>query len=480
MTVDSLIQTCEALGIKLALKGGDSDRLVVDAPKGALTPSLRDELTARKPQLIAFLKQRNQSASQTQASTSQTSEVTEGRAPASQKKVPEARSLIQEQTLSISSTQFERAEGEVKKLLAGRDYDVNVIDAQDSATRQIIDAQLLNALASGNRDTRDAARRAFMGHGYFDDATRQLRTADSPAERAAAARKLGVARTSSATANLIAALYDSAPEVRRAAVEALAQAGDAAAISPLHELLARENSRQIPEAVIHQAINAISVTQAQSMSRPEPPVVDVPKKPVASFVPEKPVSTFVPPQPKREISSEYLNSFEPSPVTSFAPPVSAPPSRDAFAVTEERLRVEEEALRRAAGELERKRIEAEAARRQAEEEARLKAEREAQARMEIEARIRAEEEIKRRAAEESARKKAEEEARVLAEREARNRAEEEARQRAEEEARFRLEAETLRKAAEEIARQRAEAEVARKLAEEEARRRAEEEAKRRA
>ncbi len=312
MTIDSLIQTCEALGIKLALKSDGSDRLVVDAPKGALTPSLRDELAARKPQLIAFLKTRNQTASQAQVSTSHSSE-TEGRAPAIRTNVPEARSLIQEQPLSVTSTQFEAAEGEVKKLLAGREYDVNVVDAQDSATRQIISAQLLVALASGNGDTRDAARRAFMGHGYFDDATRQLRSADSPAERVAAARQLAVVQVSSANAPLIAALYDSAPEVRRASVEALAQVGDTAAISPLHELLAREQSRQLPEAVIRQAINAISVTQAKSVSRPVAPVVEVS---------EKPASSFQPAQPKREIFSEYLNSFEHPPLPGH--PVSAP------------------------------------------------------------------------------------------------------------------------------------------------------------
>src|SRR6266550_1873251 len=453
MTVDSLMQTCEALGIKLALKADGSDRLVVDAPKGALTPSLRDELAARKPQLIAFLKTRTLSASQTQASTSHDSEVTKGRAPASNTNAPEARPLIHEQPLSITSTQFKLMEGEVKKLLAGRDYDANVIETHDPAARQIIAAQLLVALSSGNRDEQEAARRAFMGHGYFDDAKRQLRTGDSPAERAAAARKLGMAHTSSATASLIAALYDSAPEVRRASVEALAQVGDAAAISPLHELLARENSRQLPEAVIRQAINAISVNQAKSVSRPAAPVLDVS---------EKPVSSLPPAQPKREIFSEYLNSFEHAPLVNS--PASAPPLPDTFAAMEEKLRVEEDALRRAAEELERKRIEAEIARRQAEDEAKLKAEREAQARLEIEARMRTEEEMRRRVAEESARKKAEEEAR----------------QRAEEEAKFRFEAETLRKAAEEIAHKRAEAEAARKLAEEEARRRAEEEAKRRA
>src|ERR1041385_4988380 len=143
MTIDSLLETCTALGIKVALKDDGSDRLIVDAPRGALTPSLRDELTARKPQLIAFFKAQNETARHTQASSSHASLATE--APTTQTKGPEAISLNQELP-SISATQFERAEGEVMKLLAGRDYDVNVIDAPDSATRQMIAAQLLTAL----------------------------------------------------------------------------------------------------------------------------------------------------------------------------------------------------------------------------------------------------------------------------------------------------------------------------------------------
>ena len=123
--------------------------------------------------------------------------------------------------------------------------------------------------------------------------------------------------------------------------------------------------------LIRQAINAISVTQAKSVSRTVAPVVDVS---------EKLVSSLPPAQPKREIFSEYLNSFEHPPLTNC--PASAPPLPDTFAAMEERLRVEEDALRRAAEELERKRIEAEVARRQAEDEARLKADREAQARLE--------------------------------------------------------------------------------------------------
>src|SRR5687768_11810776 len=55
MTIESLIQTCTQLGIKLGLAGENNDRLKVDAPKGALNESLRNALTARKPELIAFL-----------------------------------------------------------------------------------------------------------------------------------------------------------------------------------------------------------------------------------------------------------------------------------------------------------------------------------------------------------------------------------------------------------------------------------------
>ena len=44
MTVDSLMQTCEALGIRLALKADGSDRLVVDAPKEIGRASCRERV----------------------------------------------------------------------------------------------------------------------------------------------------------------------------------------------------------------------------------------------------------------------------------------------------------------------------------------------------------------------------------------------------------------------------------------------------
>jgi hypothetical protein len=499
MTVQSLMQRCAELGIKLALKGDDDERLMVDAPKGTLTAPLREALTAHKLDLIAILKTSDQEYSITETRTPPTtSQETDSRAPASSTWTsPEATPLSSERPLPITPTQFDPTDGEVKKLLSGRQYDENIIDPKDFAARQIIVGKLLEALGGRDSDQHDFARRAFMNHGYFEETTRQLRSGDSPAERAAAARKLGVVRSPMITAHLIAALHDSAPEVRRAVTESLGQLGDPAAIPSLNELLLRETSRQLPEAVIRHAINAIAVTEAKSPA-PQPerarPVVEKTAEslPATPGV-EKAVATSEPKKQRHEIFAEYLSSFEQRESSGrLAPPVMPDPvnniTENNLEATDEQLRLEEEALQKAAQALQHKRFEAEAGRRIAEDEARVKSEREAQVRMEVEARIRAEEEARRRMAEGAARQRADEEARVRDEQEARARAEEEARLRAEKEARlraeeeaqFRLEAETLRKAAEELAQKRAEAEASRKLAEEEALRKAREDATRRA
>jgi len=52
VTATELLRTCRADGILLAAEG---DSLAVDALGGALTPELRRELTARKPDVLAVL-----------------------------------------------------------------------------------------------------------------------------------------------------------------------------------------------------------------------------------------------------------------------------------------------------------------------------------------------------------------------------------------------------------------------------------------
>jgi hypothetical protein len=392
----------------------------------------------------------------------------------------EVTSLIEDDHTPNTPEPFDRADFEIKKILSGREYDPAVIDSRDAATRHVVSAALLAALAGRNVEQHAHARQALMDHGYFDEITNDLRTATTEEQRAEAARRLGIIGDSLCTPHLVAALCDGSAVVRRAAVESLGQTGDPSAITALNDLLSNETSPQVPEKLIEDSIIALEAFERKVETTPaEKPTLRVVERSVEKqqVRPEdEAFAQFLDRLRKRE-ESELVDVVEAATdeVLSVAPPVSAQLSDD-----EIRLHREEEALLLALKELEHKRKEAETARKKAEMDARLKAETEARARAEIEARLRTEEEARRRAEEEAARRKAEEEARVRAEQQARMQAEEEARLRAEDEVRFRVEAETLRKAAEELAKKRAAAASARKLAEEEARKRAEEEARQRA
>jgi len=168
----------------------------------------------------------------------------------------------------------ERAEIETQNLLAGEPYDETVIGARDPGARQIIVAGLLAALAGRNAQKRDNARAAFIKHGYFDEAANDLSIATAPAERTSAARNLGLVRDTAATPYLVAALEDSSPEVRRAAVEALAEVRDPQAVAPLEALRnseknRKERNRKIPRALIQRAIEACVIGQEKI----EPPPI---------------------------------------------------------------------------------------------------------------------------------------------------------------------------------------------------------------
>ena len=169
----------------------------------------------------------------------------------------------------------ERVSDELKKLMAGGDYDENVLAGDDRETRQLVGAELLSALVGRNLQRRERARAAFMKHGYFDDATRDLRVAESPNERAAAARRLSFIHDREATPHLIAALEDSSPDVRRAAVEALMDLRDPAAIAPLNSLMQNENDRKVPRSLIKHAIES-SATSSPDEAPPIPTVSSPP------------------------------------------------------------------------------------------------------------------------------------------------------------------------------------------------------------
>jgi HEAT repeats len=443
----------------------------------------------------------------------------------------------------VADVDVERTNVAVNSLLAGEQYDEAVINTSDAGTRQIIAAGLLAALAGRNEERRERAREAFIKHNYFNEATKDLRTSDASAERASAARSLGLARDAAATPHLIAALEDNSPEVRRAAVEALADLRDPEALAPLESLLGREKDRKVPRGLIRRAIEASTpaavvkdetptletepvISEAASVTPlveerasvetqevttetvrpPSVETVEIPSVETAvqpgtlDTVPEaETIETGVRPVAAADLSS--TESASDASDLAAATPIALVGAAALADVAARKRADEEEAQRKRDEEEARARAEAEAARQRAEEERRLAEEEAARQRAEAEARQRAEEERQRaeearqRAEQEAARKRAEEEARQRAEAEAaRQRAEEEARARAEEEARRRAEeerqraeAEARRRAEEEAARQRAEeearqraAEEARKKAEEEARQRAEEEARMRA
>lgn len=169
-----------------------------------------------------------------------------------------------------------RASEEVKTLMAGGDYDKSIIASDDRYTRQLVGAELLSALVGRNLQRRERARAAFMNHGYFDDATRDLRIAESPNERAAAARRLSFVHDREATPHLIAALEDSSPDVRRASVEALMDLRDPAAIAPLNSLMQTETDRRVPRSLLKHAVEACATSgseptaSAAESSLPEP------------------------------------------------------------------------------------------------------------------------------------------------------------------------------------------------------------------
>lgn len=92
-------------------------------------------------------------------------------------------------------------------------------------TRQSSLASLFATLANAQGTELDRARQRFLEDGYLADTVQSLR-AGNRADRVCAARLLGMVGSELATADLVAALFDSDLQVRAAAIEALTRIGD--------------------------------------------------------------------------------------------------------------------------------------------------------------------------------------------------------------------------------------------------------------
>jgi hypothetical protein len=202
-----------------------------------------------------------------------------------------------EKGLAVAAPDSDLVQAETKRLLEGSDYDRTVVGTSDPMARQMVAAELLSALAGRHAERRERARVAFAEHGYFDDLMRDLREASAPAERAAAARSLGLVGDKAATPRLVAALEDRSVDVRRAVVESLASLRDPQAIPALEALIKREKKQKqrvnhkLVQSAIEASRRAKTKTVTAEASAAEAPAAPVQASPAALI--EEPIAVGV-------------------------------------------------------------------------------------------------------------------------------------------------------------------------------------------
>ena len=151
-------------------------------------------------------------------------------------------------SLNVKGKTLDEATQTVRDFLAGRCEEMKIVSSTDKSIRKAVACELLAALSRLNIEERDHARRLFMDHGYLDDAMQELGTAALPNERAMAARALGIIANPRGVVPLVYALLDDAPEVRRAAEQALTQISGPV-VANLGALLEQELNVEADEVV---------------------------------------------------------------------------------------------------------------------------------------------------------------------------------------------------------------------------------------
>jgi hypothetical protein len=438
MTARNLLFELREKGVEVKTSG--DDRLVIDAPKGAITPELRSALATHKAELLQILKNEQQAQPSTPIApevagtqVSLTKPVDEEDSPISLA-TEEIKQLEAELVRLRAEEQTRRAEFESARLAAEnalRTEHERSSQAEAEAARQCAEHEKHRIAAEARERAEEQNRRLI--------AEQELARAEEELKRM---RAMEDARRADVEARLRAAeeAHGAELEMRRQAEEEQARVH----AEEKRRLLEAEARKRVQEDELRRhaemRFQAVEIEIARVHARQE-----ARRKSAAD-------ARVLAEQAERRRGDEEARRQ---------------------AETEAHRRAEEEARLRAQIEAQ---MRAEAgARRKVEEEARREAEEEARRRAEEEANRMAAAEAQR-FAEETARQNAEAESRRQAAEAARHRTEEEAIRRAETEAKLRAEEESRLKAANE-ARQRAEME-ARIRAEVEAKIRAEDEARR--
>lgn len=318
---------------------------------------------------------------------------------------------------------------------------------------------------SENDEEQKRARELFLDHGYFDEAVENLRPANSPADRAAAARALGVFGSQRGIPHLIAATFDDDLEVRTAAEEALSRISNPTVAGVPVDAVSKNEiaSKKIPEVSPIQSATADAQSSATSVApdvvgdvAPDVAQVGRARSKIVEVV--SPATTSVV-ETKTPVETDAVLNSSPDPAATSATGIGE----------EEQLLLEEHRIREEAEALSLQLLETTAARKKAEQEVQLRTEREVKLRNEAAAQRSKEERLRKRADGEAERRRVQEQEAVAAELEARIQAESEAQRLVDEEISLRLKTTGLRQTGEELARQRLDKENARREAAEAAR-----------
>jgi hypothetical protein len=477
MTAHDLLAQLRAKGVEVKTSG--DDRLVIDAPKGAINEDLRSALATHKAELMQILRAEQTGNGASASATRSISETPRHSSPLSEQR-PSAPELMP--TSPEPAFTAPRSESDVVKVAPPAPQ-----FAQAPAGAEPEDPAIASAAAEVAQLEVELMRLRTE---------EEARRAEVEAARLASENTLRIEQERWRQMEEEAARHRASQEKQRIEVEARARAEE-------------EHRRQIAERELSRAEQELTRMRAMEETRRaevDAQMVAAHRAHEAELNGLRQVEGghaqrraeqerhYLETEARKKAQEDELRRRAEMGFRAVEEEIARVQARADARVkaAEETQRLADEAARRRAEEDLRRKTEAEAQRRAADE-ARLRAEIEAQMRADAAERRKAEDET-RRQAEEEARRRAEEEAqrlgaeqaRRLAEEEAQRRADQEARRQAEEAARLRAEAEARRQAemraqlqAEEELRLRAEAET-RQRAELEVRIRAEVEAKLRA